>query len=48
MASDPASSPPVEEALRSAVAQFARLADILEFQALGFARADQSVGPESS
>ena len=48
MASDPASSPPVEEALRSAVARFARLADVLELQALGFERADQAVGPEGS
>ena len=48
MASDPASSPPVEEALRSAVARFARLADILEFQVLGFERADRPVGPEGS
>ena len=48
MASDPASSPTVEEALRSAVARFALLADVLELQALGFERADQSVGPEGS
>ena len=33
MASDPASSPTVEEALRSAVARFALLADVLELQA---------------
>ena len=48
MASDPASSPTVEEALRSAAARFALLADVLELQALGFERADQSVGPEGS
>ena len=48
MASDPASSPTVEEALRSAVARFALLADVLELQALGFERADQPVGPEGS
>ena len=30
------------------MAQFARLADVLELQALGIARADQSVGPEGS
>ena len=48
MASDSASSPTVEEALRSAVARFALLADVLELQALGFERADQPVGPEGS
>ena len=48
MASDPASSPTVEEALRSAVARFALLADVLELQALGSERADQPVGPEGS
>ena len=48
MASDPASSPTVEEALRSAVGRFALLADVLELQALGFERADQAVGPEGS
>ncbi len=48
MASDPAPPPPVEEALRSAVARFALLVDVLELQALGIARADQSVGPEGS
>ena len=48
MASDPASSPTVEEALRSAAARFALLADVLELQALGIERADQPVGPKGS
>ena len=48
MASNPASSPTVEEALRSAAARFALLADVLELQALGIERADQPVGPEGS
>ena len=48
MASDPASSPTVEETLRSAAARFALLADVLELQALGIERADQPVGPEGS
>ena len=48
MASDPDSSPTVEEALRSAEARFALLADVLELQALGIERADQPVGPEGS
>ena len=39
MASDPASSPTVEEALRSAAARFALLADVLELQAIGIERA---------
>ena len=43
MASHPASSPTVEEALRSAEARFALLADVLELQALGIERADQPV-----
>ena len=30
------------------MARFALLADVLELQALGFERADQSVGPEGS
>ena len=48
MASAPASSPTVEEALRSAEARFALLADVLELQALGIERADQPVCPEGS
>ena len=48
MASAPASSPTVEEALRSAAARFALLADVLELQALGIERADQPVGPEGA
>ena len=48
MASDPALSPTVEEALRAAAARFALLADVLELQALGIERADQPVGPEGS
>ena len=48
MASNPASSPTVEEALRSAAARFALLADVLELQALGIERADQPVGPEGA
>ena len=48
MASDPASSPTVEEALRSAAARFTLLTDVLELQALGIERADQPVGPEGS
>ena len=48
MARDPASSPSVEEALRTAAARFALLADVLELQALGIERADQPVGPEGS
>ena len=48
MASDPASSPTVEEALRSAEARFALLTDVLELQALGIERADQPVCPEGS
>ena len=48
MASDPTSSPTVEEALRSAAARFALLADVLELQALGIERADQAVGQEGS
>ena len=48
MASHPASSPSVEEALRSAEARFALLADVLELQALGIERADQPVCPEGS
>ena len=48
MASAPALSPTVEEALRSAEARFALLADVLELQALGIERADQPVGPEGS
>ena len=48
MASNPASSPSVEEALRSAAARFALLADVLELQALGIERADQPDGPEGS
>ena len=37
-----------EEALRSAEARFALLADVLELQALGIERADQPVCPEGS
>ena len=48
MASHPASSPTVEEALRSAEARFALLADVLELQALGIERADYPVGREGS
>ena len=48
MASHPASSPSVEEALRSAEARFALLADVLELQALGIERVDQPVCPEGS
>ena len=48
MASDPASSPTVEEALRSAAARLSLLANVLELQALGIERADQPVGPEGS
>ena len=48
MASDPAVSPTVEEALRVAAARFALLADVLELQALGIERTDQRVGSEGS
>ena len=48
MASDPASSPTVEEALRSAVARFALLADVLGLQALGIEHMDHALGPDAA